>query len=87
MEDHIGEVYPGVISGVTPFGIFVELDNTVEGLVKLEDIPGDYYIYDESGYMVYGKKTNKRYIFGDAVTVKVIGASRENSTVDFILVK
>ena len=87
MEDHIGEIYPGVISGVTPFGIFVELDNTVEGLVKLEDIPGDYYIYDESGYMVYGKKTNKRYIFGDAVTVKVIGASRENSTVDFILVK
>ena len=87
MEDHIGEVYPGVISGVTPFGIFVELDNTVEGLVKLEDIPGDYYIYDESGYMVYGKKTNKRYIFGDAVTVKVTGASRENSTVDFILVK
>ena len=87
MEDHIGEVYPGVISGVTPFGIFVELDNTVEGLVKLEDIPGDYYIYDESGYMVYGKKTNKRYIFGDAVTVKVIGASRENSTVDFILFK
>ena len=87
MEDHIGEVYPGVISGVTPFGIFVELDNTVEGLVKLEDIPGDYYIYDESGYMVYGKKTNKRYIFGDTVTVKVIGASRENSTVDFILVK
>ena len=86
MEEHIGEVHKGVISGVTPFGIFVALPNTVEGLVKFEDIPGDYYMYDESGYMVYGKKTNKRYMFGDSVTVKVISANRENSTVDFIII-
>ena len=86
MEDHIGEVHNGIISGITPFGMFVELPNTVEGLVKFEDIPGDYYLYDESGYMVYGQRTNKRYMFGDSVTVKVIAASRENSTVDFIMI-
>ena len=86
MEDHIGEEYDGVISGVTPFGIFVELDNTVEGLVKFEDIPGDYFMYDESGYMIYGKKTNQRYMFGDTVKIKVIAASRENSMVDFAVI-
>lgn len=86
MEDHIGEIFTGVISGVTPFGIFVELPNTVEGLVKLEDIPNDYFMYDESGYMVYGKKTNKRYMFGDTVTVKVINANHENSMVDFMII-
>ena len=87
MEEHLGEIHEGVISGVTPFGVFVELPNTVEGLVKFEDIPGDYYMYDESGYMVYGKKTNKRYMYGDSVIVKVIGANRENSTVDFMILK
>jgi len=86
MEDHIGEIHNGVISGITPFGMFVALPNTVEGLVKFEDIPGDYYLYDESGYMVYGQRTNKRYMFGDSVTVKVISAKRENSTVDFMII-
>jgi len=86
MEDHIGEVHKGIISGITPFGMFVALPNTVEGLVKFEDIPGDYYLYDESGYMVYGQRTNRRYMFGDSVVVKVIGANRENSTVDFMII-
>jgi len=86
MEDHIGEVHKGIISGITPFGIFVALSNTVEGLVRFEDIPGDYYLYDQSGYMVYGQRTNRRYMFGDSVTVKVIGANRENSTVDFMII-
>jgi len=86
MEDHIGEEHIGVISGITPFGMFVELSNTVEGLVKFEDIPGDYYLYDESGYMVYGQRTNKRYMFGDTVKIKVIAANRENSTVDFEII-
>ena len=86
MEDHIGEEHVGVISGITPFGMFVELSNTVEGLVKFEDIPGDYYMYDESGYMVYGQRTNKRYMFGDTVKIKVIAANRENSTVDFEII-
>lgn len=85
MEDHIGEVYDGVISGITPFGVFVELDNTIEGLVRFEDIPGDYFIYDESGYMIYGKRTNKRYMFGDSVKVKVVKASKEDVMIDFII--
>ena len=85
MEDHIGEVHEGIISGITPFGMFVALPNTVEGLVKFEDIPGDYYVYDQSGYMIYGQKTNRRYMFGDSVTIKVIAANRENSTVDFMI--
>lgn len=86
MEEHVGEIHKGIISGISPFGVFVALPNTVEGLVKFEDIPGDYYVYDESGYMIYGQKTNKRYMFGDSVTVKVIGANRENKTVDFMII-
>ena len=87
MESHIGEEYDGVISGITPFGIFVELSNTVEGLVKLSDIEKDYFIYDERDNMVYGQRTKKRYMLADKVRVKVIGANKEDSTVDFILIK
>ncbi len=87
MEDHIGEIYDGVISGVTEFGIFVELDNTVEGLIKAANITGDYYFYDEDTMSLVGKNSKKRYTFGDPIRVKVIAASRKTSTVDFELVK
>lgn len=83
MMDHIGEVYEGIISGVEEFGIFVELDNTVEGLVRIEDIKGDYYIYNPDLMALLGKKTKKKYAFGDKIVVKVIGADKDRSTVDF----
>jgi len=83
MMDHIGEVYEGIISGVQEFGIFVELDNTVEGLIKVDNIKGDYYVYNKDLMALVGKRTSKIYGFGDKVTVKVTGADKDRSTVDF----
>lgn len=83
MMDHIGEVYDGIISGVQEFGFFVELDNTIEGLVKAESIKGDYYIYDNDLMALIGKKSKKRYSFGDKVKVKVTRADKDKSEIDF----
>lgn len=83
MMDHIGDVYEGIISGVQEFGIFVELSNTVEGLVRVEDLKGDYYVYNKDLMALVGKRTSKIYGFGDKVTVKVIGADKDRRTVDF----
>ena len=83
MMDHIGEVYDGIISGVQEFGLFVELSNTVEGLIRVEDLKGDYYVYNKDLMALVGKRTSKVYGFGDKVTVKVIGAYKDRSTVDF----
>ncbi len=85
MMDHIGEVYDGIISGVQEFGIFVELDNTVEGLIKTENIKGDYFVYNPDMLSLIGKRTNKRYMFGDKIKVEVIGADKDKSQVDFII--
>ena len=85
MMDHLGEIYRGIISGVQEFGFFVELANTVEGLVKVEDLKGDYYIYNSDLMALIGKRTKKKYGFGDEVMVEVIGANKENSTVDFAI--
>ena len=87
MEDHIGEIYNGVISGVCEFGMFVELENTVEGLVRIEEIPGDYYLYSKELNAMLGRKNKNRYMYGDKVTVEVIKASRETAQVDFRIVK
>ena len=87
MEDHIGEIYNGVISGVTEFGLFVELENTVEGLVRIDDIPGDYYLYSKEQNAMLGGKNKNRYVYGDKVTVEVIKASRETAQVDFRIIK
>ncbi len=83
MMDHIGEVYEGIISGVQEFGIFVELENTVEGLIKVDNLKGDYYVYNKDLMALVGKRTSKIYGFGDKVTVKVTGADKDRSTVDF----
>lgn len=87
MEDHIGEVFNGIISGVCEFGMFVELENTVEGLVRIEDIPGDYYLYNKDLNAMLGRKNKNRYVYGDKVTVEVIKASRETAQVDFKIIK
>ena len=81
--DHIGEVYDGIISGVVEFGFFVELENTIEGLVKAESIKGDYYVFDNDLMALIGKKSKKKYSFGDKVKVKVTRADKDKSEIDF----
>ena len=83
MMDHIGEVYDGIISGVQEFGFFVELENTIEGLVKAESIKGDYYVFDNDLMALIGKKSKKKYSFGDNVKVKVTRADKDRSEIDF----
>ena len=83
MMDHIGEVYDGIISGVVEFGFFVELENTIEGLVKAESIKGDYYVFDNDLMALIGKNSKKKYSFGDKVKVKVTRADKDKSEIDF----
>ena len=82
MESHIGEEFEGMISSVTSFGMFVELDNLVEGLVPLRDMP-DFFVYDEERMTLTGEKSHVKYSIGDRVLVKVVRASKEDKTRDF----
>ncbi|TDT50752.1 ribonuclease R [Fonticella tunisiensis] len=85
MSDKIGNVYTGIISSVTSFGMFVELENTIEGLVHISNMVDDFYIYDEKHYSLIGERMRKVYRLGDTVTVKVIKTDIENRTIDFAL--
>ena len=85
MLNHVGEIFDGVISGVTNFGIYVELPNTVEGMVRLDSIKDDYYEYEEGKYRVIGRLSRREYKLGDAVQIEVIGASPETRQIDFVL--
>lgn len=86
MESHIGEEFDGMISSVTSFGMFVELDNLVEGLVPLRDMP-DFFVYDEERMTLTGEKSHVKYTIGERVLVKVVRASKEDKTIDFEIVK
>ena len=83
MMRHIGEEYTGMISSVMSFGIFVELPNLIEGLVRVDDLKDDHYIFDESKYAFIGTRTKKMYRLGDTIAVKVKNANKEAKTVDF----
>lgn len=85
MSGKIGETFTGVISGVTGWGIYVELPNTVEGLVHISKIPGDYYIYDEAAYEIYGKTTGRTFKLGQKVEIIVHDVDFISNTVDFLL--
>lgn len=87
MMDHVGEEFTGMISGVTSFGLFVELPNMIEGLVHISDISGDYYNYDERTMSLIGQKSKKRYRIGDEIKVVVKSASKEESFIDFEIKK
>ncbi len=87
MESHIGEVYKGMISTVTSYGMYVELPNLVEGLVKIDSIDDDYYTYDESTYSLIGKKSKKRYVLGMTVEIVVESVVKEKGLINFILNK
>ncbi len=87
MEDHIGEEFEGIIDTITNFGFFVQLPNLIEGLVHVQTLKGDYYTYVPDLLAMVGKSTKKQYRLGDKVRVKCVGASKENSMIDFELVK
>ena len=86
MEKHIGEQFEGMISTVTNFGLFVELDNLIEGLVHITDLKG-FYNYDEASQTLRGQSNNDKYTLGDRVLVEVIRASKEERAVDFKIIK
>lgn len=85
MKKHIGEIYEGVISGVTSWGFYVELENTVEGLVHVSSLVGDYFRFDESRYEMVGDESGIVYRLGETVKVMVHDVDLMNRTVDFIV--
>ena len=87
MESHIGEIYDGIITSVTSFGFFVELDNLIEGLVHVNSLHGDYYVYVEDLLAMIGKNTKKMYQIGNKVKVKVVAASKATAMIDFEIVE
>lgn len=87
MSDRIGEEYDGIISGIIHFGMFVELENTIEGLVHVSNLTDDYYHYDEINYCFIGEMTKKIYRIGDYVRIKVVNADTSKREIDFMLVE
>ena len=87
MEKRIGQEYDGIVSSITSFGMFVELENTVEGLIRFEDIGNEYYIYDEERKQLIGEQTNKVYKIGDKVKIKVKNANKLLRQIDFEIVE
>ncbi len=85
MSGHIGEAFEGVISGVTGWGLYVELPNTVEGLIHISELKGDYFIFDEERMELMGERTNVRYKLGQKVRVLVKGCDKLTRTIDFTL--
>lgn len=86
MEQHIGEEFEGMISSITNFGMFISLDNLIEGMVRITDLDG-YYNYQEESQLLLDESTHKMYRLGDKVLVKVIAASKEEKTIDFQIIK
>jgi ribonuclease R len=86
MESRIGEEYEGIVSSITSFGMFVELESTVEGLIRFDKIGDEYFIYDEDRKRLIGEKTNKIYKIGDKVKIRVIAANKLLRQIDFEIV-
>lgn len=87
MMDHIGEEFSGIISSVMNFGMFVELPNLIEGLVRIDTLSDDYYTYDENSFAIIGRKNKRGYRLGDEVKVKVVASNKLKRTIDFEIVK
>ena len=83
MKQHIGEAFEGTVSGVTEWGFYVELDNTVEGLVHVNSLTDDYYTFDKDRYCLVGDMTGRAYRMGQRVKVWVENADENTKTVDF----
>lgn len=87
MQDKIGQQFPGVISGVTDWGIYVELENKCEGMVPLHQLDDDFYIFDEKNYCIIGRHSKVTYQIGDEVEVEILRANLEKKQLDFLLVR
>ncbi len=87
MSYHIGEEFEGIISSVMSFGMFVELPNLIEGLVRVDSLKNDHYYFDEATFSLRGVNDKRGYRLGDSVKVVVVAASKENKTIDFEIVK
>lgn len=85
MEQFIGESFDGVISGVTTWGMYVELPNTIEGMVRVSDIPGDYFYFEEEKYQMVGEHTGRVYKLGEAVRITVSAVDKITRSIDFVL--
>ena len=85
MSEHIGETFEGVISSVTAWGMYVELPNTVEGMIHVDNMTDDYYHFIEETYELTGERTNKVYKLGQMVSVVVADADKFMRTIDFVL--
>jgi ribonuclease R len=86
MKRHLGDEFEGIISGVTHFGMFVEIrDLLVEGMIHVRDLEGDYYLYDEKNYALIGRRTGKRFRLGDSVPLKVVRVNAEEREIDFTI--
>ncbi len=86
MSQFVGDDFEGTVSGVTPFGIFVELDNLIEGLVHISIMNKNYYIFDEKMLALIGERTKQRFTIGDVVKVKIVRTNIENRQIDMELV-
>ena len=87
MEGHIGESFKGVISTVTNYGIYVELDNLVEGMIKIDALDDDYYFYDESSFSLIGRRSKKKYMLGDKINITVDSVIKDKGLINFGLYK
>lgn len=85
MEERIGNIYEGVISSITAWGVYVELSNTIEGMIHVSMLPGDYFYYDESSYEMVGQATDKRYKLGERIKIRVNGTDKIARTIDFVI--
>lgn len=85
MQELVGEVYKGVISGVTEFGLFVELENKIEGMIPMREIGDDFYIFDEDNYLIRGRHTDRIFQLGDEVMIKIWRTNLERKQLDFLL--
>ena len=87
MTQFIGEQFEGVISGVTTWGMYVELPNTCEGMIRVTDMDDDYYFFDEEHYCMVGEHTKKTYKLGQRVLIEVLATDKLTRTVDFGFVR
>jgi ribonuclease R len=85
MQQHVGEVFRGVISGITDWGIYVELENKIEGMVPIRELDDDFYIFDEKNYSLNGRHKNKKYQLGDDIVIKIWRTNLEKKQLDFRL--
>ena len=85
MVKHLGESFSGIVSGVANFGMFVETEDLIEGLIPMENLLDDYYMCHETQYALYGKHTGKKYQIGDKVMVQAVRADIKRKTIEFVI--